>query len=126
MWSRLNFLGRPFKVLAIETSCDDTCVAILDSAKNILAETTIKQHKIHEQFKGIVPHLASRAHKINLPRALEKTFNSANLRLSNIDAIAVTRGPGIGGCLTIGYQCGLNLAAASDIPFIPVNHMVPI
>jgi glycoprotease/Kae1 family metallohydrolase len=131
---RFNLSSKPFRVLAIETSCDDTAVAILDSSGKVLAEESLHQHQIHSQYGGIVPYLASNAHKARLPMVLEKVLASAGRALyghdsgkftiTDIHAVAATRGPGIPGSLSVGYDSAKLLAsAAGSLPFYPVNHM---
>lgn len=112
------------KILAIETSCDDTAVAIVDASKKIWGEVTMHQHAVHSKFQGIVPHLASQAHKSNLPIAIDRALDESKLSMTDIDAIAATRGPGIAGSLSVGFHTAHAIAAACRLPFFAVNHMV--
>ena len=80
------------KILGIESSCDDTSVAIVDSSKQILANERVSQNKIHQAYKGVVPELAARNHVFHIDRVTKKAFNSSGLNLNDIDAIAISRG----------------------------------
>lgn len=121
--ARLARLPRPFRVLAIETSCDDTAVAIVDSTRRILAETVLHQHALHAPHQGIVPRLASRAHRTVLPTAIRTVLAAAGLAVGDLDALAATRGPGIAGSLAVGFDAARLLAAATRRPLYPVHHM---
>lgn len=119
----------PFRVLAIETSCDDTAVAIVSSCRRILSNVIIQQHKQHSVHGGIVPQLAAHLHRQHLPLAIQRCIKDAGLGDSllatqNISAIAATRGPGLGACLSAGYESARCIAAASNIPFYGIHHMV--
>jgi N6-L-threonylcarbamoyladenine synthase len=120
----IRSLGRPFRVLAIETSCDDTAVSIIDSSKNILSEANIHQYSIHAKNQGIVPHLASQEHRKVLPRVIKGVLSEAKMHLADIDVFAATRGPGIAGSLTVGFEAGRLLSTLYDKPFYPIHHMV--
>ncbi len=121
---RLLSLGRPFRVLAIETSCDDTAVSILDSSRRIIAHVNEHQHAVHASYRGIVPSLAIQSHKDALPRAIEGALELSRMQLCDIDAIAATRGPGISGCLTVGYESAKALAMRHGKPLYSIHHMV--
>lgn len=112
------------RVLAIETSFDDTAVAIVDCSRKIWADAVVRQHSIHERFRGVVPSLASHTHRVRLPIILQDVLFRANLSITDIDAIAVTRGPGIAGCLSAGLEAARTLAATLNKPFYPIHHMV--
>lgn len=114
---------RRFLVLGIESSCDDTSVAIVSSTREILAHFTRSQFEIHEPFKGIVPHLASIQHRKWLPILLQKCFTSSGINPMDLDVIAATRGPGMPPCLSVGFSAGKTLAAVLAKPFIGVHHM---
>jgi len=116
-------LYRSFSVLAIETSADDTGVAIVSHDRRIQANVVIKQHSIHEQHGGIHPLYAARAHQQNLPGAVRSALSQAGMTVVDIDGIAFTRGPGMPGALTIGASAAKTLAAALDKPLVGVNHM---
>ncbi|KAJ2393038.1 Mitochondrial tRNAs modification protein, partial [Coemansia sp. RSA 2603] len=114
---------RELRVLGIETSCDDTASAIVTSSGQILGETNMHQHTVHEQHGGIVPGLAANHHLMNIPLAVRSTLQQSGLHISDLDAIAVTRGPGLPASLSVGVAAGKTLAAAHGTPLIGVHHM---
>ncbi|KAF5322802.1 hypothetical protein D9619_001392 [Psilocybe cf. subviscida] len=117
-------LTRAFTVLAFESSADDTCVAIVDSSRKIHSNVVMKQHDIHEQFGGIYPMSAIGTHQQNMPLAVRRALDEANLDLiRDIDGIAFTRGPGMPGCLSVGMNAAKTLAAATGKPLVGVHHM---
>jgi len=109
--------------LAIETSCDDTCVAIIKDGFIILSNVISSQTDIHRRFGGVVPEVASRRHLEYLIPALEQACQQANITLKEIDLIAVTRGPGLTGSLLMGLCMGKTLAILYQKPFIAINHL---
>ncbi len=111
------------KILGIETSCDETAVAIVDDQKNILAQIINSQIKLHEQYGGVVPELAARGHIEVLDKLILETLKKANLKFSDIDAIAATAGPGLIGGVIVGLMTGKTLASVLQKPFIAVNHL---
>ncbi|PPQ99715.1 hypothetical protein CVT24_009698 [Panaeolus cyanescens] len=116
---------RNFTVLALESSADDTCAAIVDSERRILSNVVIKQHDIHEAFGGIEPISAIHGHQQNMPVAIRRALDEASLDIvRDIDGIAFTRGPaGMPGCLSVGLNAAKGLAAALNKPLVGVNHM---
>jgi len=115
-------------VLGIETSCDETSVAIVKKKNrlllgDVLAETTLSQIKKHQKFGGVVPELASREHSNNLNYLVKKTIKKSGLSLSEIDAFAATVGPGLLGGLIVGSNYAKTLALCAKKPFIAVNHL---
>ncbi len=113
-------------ILAIETSCDDTCVAILKSGNRkleILSDIVSSQVKLHKKYGGVHPSLAKREHQRNLPIVLRKALQGAKLLLREIDLIAVTVGPGLEPCLWIGVNFAKELAKKLKIPIMPINHI---
>jgi len=108
-------------ILGIESSCDDTSVAIWYKGK-ILANVTAGQD-VHRQYGGVVPELASRAHQSNIIPTLEKALKTANIAENEIDAIAVTQGPGLVGSLLVGLNTAKGLSIALNKPLIGVNHL---
>ena len=115
-------------VLALETSCDETGVAILrrrndDSASDLLASEVASQIAAHEKYGGIVPEIASRNHLIYAPRLLGRAANSVNIGLSEIDAFAATSGPGLASSLMIGASIAKGLAIGSGKPYLAINHL---
>ena len=115
-------------VLALETSCDETGVAILrrhngDSAPDLLASEVASQIAAHEKYGGIVPEIASRNHLIYAPRLLDRAASSANIGLSEIDAFAATSGPGLASSLMIGASIAKGLAIGFGKPYLAINHL---
>ncbi|MFN8116274.1 MAG: tRNA (adenosine(37)-N6)-threonylcarbamoyltransferase complex transferase subunit TsaD [Bacteroidia bacterium] len=108
-------------ILGIESSCDDTSCAILKNGF-LLSNVTANQ-KIHEQYGGVIPELASRDHQKNIVPVIDAALKKANITLSQISGIAVTRGPGLSGSLLVGLSFAKSLSLALNIPLIEVNHM---
>jgi N6-L-threonylcarbamoyladenine synthase len=111
------------KVLGIETSCDETGVAVYEEGRGILAEALASQIAVHAPFGGVVPELASRDHIAKLAPQLLSVLESAGVGLDGIDAVAYTAGPGLVGALLVGGCLATALAYARGIPALPVHHM---
>ena len=111
------------KVLGIESSCDETGVAVIDGEGQILAERLFSQVDIHAQYGGVVPELASRDHIRKIIPLLKETVAEAEITLNDLDAIAYTAGPGLVGALFVGASFGHALAWALGKPSIPIHHM---
>ena len=109
------------KILAIESSCDDTAAAVIQDGK--MLSNLIATQKIHEQYGGVVPELASRAHMQNIVPVVDEALKKANINLDEIDAIAFTQAPGLIGSLLVGSQFAKSLALALGKPLIAVHHM---
>ena len=108
-------------ILAIESSCDETSASVIHNGKvlnNIIATQTV-----HENFGGVVPELASRAHQKNIIPIIDQSLNDANIDKSSLNAVAFTQGPGLLGALLVGASFAKSFALAMDIPLIGVNHM---
>lgn len=119
-----NISGRDFLVLGIESSCDDTGVAIVSSSGTILGEALATQAHIHAAWGGVVPKLAQEAHAAAIDSCVEKVFSQAGISASELDAVAVTIGPGLSLCLRIGAMKARQLSTAHPhLPIIPVHHM---
>ena len=110
-------------VLGIETSCDETGVALYDSEKGLLADVLYSQVKMHAEYGGVVPELASRDHVRKLLPLIKEVMQRADLTASQVDAIAYTAGPGLIGALMVGASTGRSLAMAWGVPAIGVHHM---
>lgn len=110
------------KILAIESSCDETAVAITDNGK-LLANVISSQVDVHAKYGGVMPEIASRLHTENIGVCLEEAIHQSGLSYEDMDAIAVTRGPGLIGCLHVGLQAAKTLAMLYDKPLIPVHHL---
>ena len=112
----------PELVLAIETSCDDTAAAVVRDGRHALS-SVIAAQEIHREFGGVVPELASRAHLDVLGKTVTAALRHAEIGLDRVDAIAVTRGPGLMGCLLVGVAYAKALALSAGKPLIGVNHI---
>ncbi|WP_299254101.1 tRNA (adenosine(37)-N6)-threonylcarbamoyltransferase complex transferase subunit TsaD [uncultured Aquimarina sp.] len=108
-------------ILGIESSCDDTSASIL--CNGTVLSNVVATQKIHEQYGGVVPELASRAHQQNIVPVIDQAIKQANIDKSDLSAIAFTSGPGLMGSLLVGTSFAKSLALALDIPLIDVNHM---
>ncbi|TMF97293.1 MAG: tRNA (adenosine(37)-N6)-threonylcarbamoyltransferase complex transferase subunit TsaD [Chloroflexi bacterium] len=109
--------------LGIETSCDETSVAVVEDGRKVLANVIHSQVDLHRDFGGVVPELAARDHLERLPGLLDLALEKASVQPRDLDLVAVTRGPGLVGCLLVGVGVGEGLAAAWDKPLTGVNHL---
>jgi N6-L-threonylcarbamoyladenine synthase len=110
------------RILAIESSCDETGVAITEDGK-LLANVVSTQIAVHQKYGGVMPEIASRLHCENIAVCLKEALEQSNLQFEDMDAFAVTRGPGLIGCLHVGLQAAKTLAMLYDKPLIPVHHL---
>lgn len=108
-------------ILAIESSCDDTAAAVMCNGK--ILSNIVANQEIHEEYGGVVPELASRAHQQNIVPVVDQALKKAHINPSQLNAIAFTRGPGLMGSLLVGTSFAKSLAYGLDIPLIDVNHM---
>ena len=111
------------RVLSLETSCDETAAAIIEDGRRILANVVFSQIDLHELYGGVVPEIASRAHMEACDRVVDEALSQSGMALSQVDAMAVTYGPGLVGALLTGVNCMKGLAFAAGKPLIPVNHI---
>lgn len=107
--------------MGIESSCDDTSAAIIRN--EWLLSNLISTQKVHEEYGGVVPELASRAHQVNIIPVVDRAIKQANITVDDISAVAFTRGPGLLGSLLVGSSFAKGFALAQDIPLIEVNHL---
>ena len=110
-------------VLGIDTSCDDTAVAVVAAGRHILSSVVMSQQRLHADHGGVVPEVASRRHLEEIRPAVARALAEAGLDLAGIAAVAATAGPGLAGSLLVGYNLGRALAFGRRLPFIPVNHL---
>src|ERR1700724_1616937 len=115
-------------VLALETSCDETAVAILrgrngHSGSELLASEVASQIAEHEKYGGVVPEVASRNHLVHAPRLLERATRTAKINIANVDAFAATSGPGLASSLMIGASIAKGLALGFGKPYLAINHL---
>jgi len=113
----------PARILAIETSCDETACAVVEGGRALLASTVASQIEIHSRFGGVFPEVASRQHVLAITPVIEQTLAQAHLALDEVDAIAVTQGPGLAGSLVVGVNAAKGLALGAGLPLIGVNHL---
>lgn len=112
-----------FLTMAIESSCDETSVAILADGRSVLSNVISSQIDIHTAFGGVVPEIASRHHLENINRVVEQALGEAGVELDDIDLLGVTYGPGLVGALLMGVATAKAISFAKDIPIVGVNHM---
>ncbi len=113
----------PARILAIETSCDETAAAIIENGRALLASTVASQMDIHARYGGVYPEVAARQHVLSILPVIEQTLAQAHLALSDINAIAATRGPGLAGSLVVGLNAAKGLALGANLPLVGVNHL---
>lgn len=112
------------KTLAIESSCDETSVAILQDGREVLANIVASQIDTHKKYGGVVPEIASRQHVEAINTVIEEAFEKSKLNYSDIDLIAATRGPGLIGALLVGLSAGKAMALSLNKPFLGINHIM--
>ena len=111
------------KILAIESSCDETAAAVVEDGREVLSSVVSTQIEKHKVFGGVVPEIASRLHTENISWVVEKALADANCTLDDVDAIGVTYAPGLIGALLVGVNYAKGLALASGKPLVPVHHL---
>lgn len=111
-------------ILSVETSCDETSIAIVKNGTEVVALTILTQMDTHAEFGGVVPEIASRMHTENITMVLEETLKKANMKVSDVDAIAVTYAPGLLGSLLVGVEFAKVLSYVYKKPLIKVNHLI--
>ncbi|MDR1473346.1 MAG: tRNA (adenosine(37)-N6)-threonylcarbamoyltransferase complex transferase subunit TsaD [Lactobacillales bacterium] len=119
----MTFSKKRKLILAIETSCDETSVAIVEDEEQILSNVVASQIKSHQRFGGIVPEVASRHHVEQITICIDEALTKANITPTDLSAVAVTYGPGLVGALLIGLSAAKVFAWAHNLPLIPVNHL---
>lgn len=112
------------KVLGIETSCDETAVAVVEDGKKVLSSIVASSLDLHKKYGGIVPEIATRHHVEIILAVLDKALKDINLKISDIDLISVTQGPGLIGSLIVGITLAKSLAIATGKPVVPVDHIL--
>ena len=111
------------RILAIESSCDETAAAVVENGRVILSNAVFTQIDLHALYGGVVPEIASRAHVEKVDRMVDQALKDAGMALRDADAVAVTYGPGLVGALLVGVSCAKALAFAAGKPLVPVNHI---
>src|SRR3954465_4219722 len=115
--------NKPALILGIESSCDETAAAVVRSGEELLSNAVASQFTAHQPYGGVVPELAAREHLRAIAPIVRKAFADANITLNDVDAIAVTQGPGLAGALLVGITYAKALAFTADKPIIAVNHL---
>ena len=110
-------------ILGVETSCDETSVSIVKNGCDDIATVVLSQMDTHANYGGVVPEIASRMHVENITLVIEECLNKANMKMEDIDKIAVTYGPGLIGCLLVGVEAAATLSYVYSKPLIPVHHI---
>jgi N6-L-threonylcarbamoyladenine synthase len=113
----------PTRILGIETSCDETAAAVVEDGRLIFSSVVASQIDLHAQFGGVYPEVASRQHIKTIYPVIDQALHQAHLTLNDLDAIAVTRGPGLPGSLVVGMNAAKGLALGSGLPLIGVSHL---
>jgi N6-L-threonylcarbamoyladenine synthase len=113
----------PARILGVESSCDETAASVVENGRVILSSTVASQVDLHAQFGGVFPEVASRQHIRTIYFIIEQALKQAHLDLEDVDAIAVTRGPGLPGSLVVGVNTAKGLALGSGLPFLGINHL---
>lgn len=111
------------RILAIETSCDETAAAVLEDGRVLLSSVVASQMDMHARYGGVFPEVASRQHVLSILPVVQEALDKANLTLNDMDAIAVTRGPGLAGSLVVGINAAKGLALGSGKPLVGANHL---
>ncbi|OGO25244.1 MAG: tRNA (adenosine(37)-N6)-threonylcarbamoyltransferase complex transferase subunit TsaD [Chloroflexi bacterium RBG_16_51_16] len=114
---------KPARILAIETSCDETACAVLENGRSLLASSVASQMEVHARFGGVYPEVASRQHILAIIPVIEQALAESHLTLKDVDALAVTRGPGLAGSLVVGMNVAKGLALGTGLPLVGVNHL---
>jgi N6-L-threonylcarbamoyladenine synthase len=116
-------MSRPYRVLGIESSCDETAAAIVDDGRVVLSDVVASQNEVHARYGGVVPELASRAHILNVVPVVRAALDRAHTTLDEIDGIAVTNAPGLVGALLVGLQTAKAIAWVTGKPLVGVHHL---
>ena len=111
------------RVLGIETSCDETAAAVVEDGRRVLSDVVLSQEDLHRRFGGVVPELASREHVLGIMPAVSRALEEAGGGWDGVDAVAVSRGPGLAGSLLVGVNTAKGIAAARGLPLVGVNHL---
>ena len=111
------------RILSIETSCDETAAAVIENGRALVSSVVASQMDIHARYGGVYPEVASRQHVLSIVPVVEQTFAQAHFTLADMDAVAVTRGPGLAGSLVVGLNAAKGLALGAGLPLVGVNHL---
>lgn len=114
---------KPARILAIESSCDETACAVIENGRALLSSVVASQMELHARYGGVFPEVASRQHVLSIVPVVEQALADAHLSFGEVDAIAVTRGPGLAGSLVVGLNAAKGLALGLGLPLVGVNHL---
>ena len=114
---------KPARILSIETSCDETAAAVIENGRSLVSSVVASQMEIHARYGGVYPEVASRQHVLSIVPVIEQALNQAHFTLADMDAVAVTRGPGLAGSLVVGLNAAKGLALGAGLPLVGVNHL---
>ena len=113
----------PARLLSIETSCDETAAAVIENGRALISSVVASQMELHARYGGVYPEVASRQHVLSILPVVEQALAEAHITLADVDAIAVTRGPGLAGSLVVGLNAAKGLALGAGLPLVGVNHL---
>ena len=119
----IHKMGKPMRVLGIETSCDETAAAVVEDGRRILSSVVASQIDVHHIYGGVVPELASRMHLESIVPVVEEAMSDAGIDRADLDGVAVTRGPGLVGALLVGFCFAKAFAYACGLPCAGVDHL---
>jgi N6-L-threonylcarbamoyladenine synthase len=111
------------RILGIETSCDDTGAAVVENGTRILSSVLLSQGELHAQYGGVFPEMASRSHVETIEPAIRRAMEESHLSVEELDAVAVTRGPGLAGSLVVGVNAAKGLSLAAGLPILGIHHL---
>lgn len=114
---------KTIRILGIESSCDETAAAVVENGRKLLSSVVASQVDLHAQYGGVFPEMASRQHVLSICPVVDKALKDAHLGMTDIDAIAVTQGPGLAGSLVVGVNMAKGLSQATGVPLIGMNHL---
>ena len=114
---------KPARILAIETSCDETACAVIENGRALHSSVVASQMEIHARYGGVFPEVASRQHVLSIVPVVQQALAKAHLTLNDIDAVSVTQGPGLAGSLLVGMNAAKGISLALDKPLVGVNHL---
>ena len=119
----MSEINQTVRILALESSCDETAAAVVENGRRVLSNVIFSQVDVHALYGGVVPEIASRAHVDACDRVIDRALAEAGMALTDVDALAVTYGPGLVGALLTGVSCMKGLSYATGLPLVPVNHI---
>jgi N6-L-threonylcarbamoyladenine synthase len=114
---------KPARILAIETSCDETAAAVIENGRALISSVVASQMELHARYGGVYPEVASRQHVLSIVPVIEQALAEAHITLADVDAVAVTCGPGLAGSLVVGLNAAKGLALGAGLPLVGVNHL---